>query len=123
MTTWSALLGDEERDEEQAAEPGFFGRLRDSLGKSRRALTGRLGARGRPRRGRLRRDRRRDSPRPRRRRRGHRGPPAYADEPHGGAREDPPRDREPPRRRAERDAPRRRRDHRPERRPPGAAVR
>ena len=40
MTTWSALLGDEERDEEQAAEPGFFGRLRDSLGKSRRALTG-----------------------------------------------------------------------------------
>ena len=41
MTTWSALLGDHERDEEQAAEPGFFGRLRDSLGKSRRALTGR----------------------------------------------------------------------------------
>src|SRR6185295_5060513 len=44
MTTWSALLGDEERDEEQAAEPGFFGRLRDSLGKSRRALTGQLAA-------------------------------------------------------------------------------
>jgi len=42
MTTWSALLGDEERVEEQAAEPGFFGRLRDSLGKSRRALTGEL---------------------------------------------------------------------------------
>ena len=44
MTTWSALLGDEDRDEEQAAEPGFFGRLRDSLGKSRRALTGQLAA-------------------------------------------------------------------------------
>src|SRR6059036_3661256 len=44
MTTWSALLGDDERDEEQAAEPGFFGRLRDSLGKSRRALTGQLAA-------------------------------------------------------------------------------
>ena len=44
MTTWSALLGAEERVEEQAAEPGFFGRLRDSLGKSRRALTGQLAA-------------------------------------------------------------------------------
>src|SRR5215204_5931583 len=44
MTTWSALLGDEERTEEQAAEPGFFGRLRDSLGKSRRALTDQLAA-------------------------------------------------------------------------------
>src|SRR6187397_1406221 len=44
MTTWSALLGDEERVDEQAAEPGFFGRLRDSLGKSRRALTGQLAA-------------------------------------------------------------------------------
>src|SRR6476469_4644579 len=44
MTTWSALLGDQERDEEQAAEPGFFGRLRHSLGKSRRALTGQLAA-------------------------------------------------------------------------------
>jgi fused signal recognition particle receptor len=44
MTTWSALLGDEERGEEQAAEPTFFGRLRDSLGKSRRALTGQLAA-------------------------------------------------------------------------------
>ena len=44
MTTWSALLGDEERVEEQEAEPGFFGRLRDSLGKSRRALTGQLAA-------------------------------------------------------------------------------
>src|SRR5512133_3145149 len=44
MTTWSALLGDEERVEEQEAEPGFFGKLRDSLGKSRRALTGQLAA-------------------------------------------------------------------------------
>ena len=44
MTTWSALLGDEEPEEEQAAEPGFFGRLRDSLGKSRRALTDQIAA-------------------------------------------------------------------------------
>src|SRR3954471_9210652 len=44
MTTWSALLGDEERVEEQQGEAGFFGRLRDSLGKSRRALTGQLAA-------------------------------------------------------------------------------
>src|SRR5512132_3921921 len=44
MTTWSALLGDEDRVEEQAAEPSFFGRLQDSLGKSRRALTGQLAA-------------------------------------------------------------------------------
>jgi fused signal recognition particle receptor len=44
MTTWSALLGDAEPAEEQAAEPGFLGRLRDSLGKSRRALTDQLAA-------------------------------------------------------------------------------
>src|SRR4051812_50170863 len=44
MTTWSALLGDEELVEEQQGEAGFFGRLRDSLGKSRRALTGQLAA-------------------------------------------------------------------------------
>src|SRR6188474_2985027 len=44
MTTWSALLGDEERADEEAAEPGFFGRLRDSLGKSRRALTEQIAA-------------------------------------------------------------------------------
>jgi fused signal recognition particle receptor len=44
MTTWSALLGDEEPASEQAAESGFFGRLRDSLGKSRRALTDQLAA-------------------------------------------------------------------------------
>ena len=44
MTSWAALLGDEERPEEQEAETGFFGRLRDSLGKSRRALTDQLAA-------------------------------------------------------------------------------
>src|SRR5215203_1855305 len=43
--TWAELLGDgagPEETEEQRA--GFFGRLRDSLGKSRRALTGELAA-------------------------------------------------------------------------------
>jgi len=44
VTTWAALLGDEEPQEEVQAEPGFFGRLRDSLGKSRRALTDQLAA-------------------------------------------------------------------------------
>jgi fused signal recognition particle receptor len=44
LTTWAALLGDEEPQEEVQAEPGFFGRLRDSLGKSRRALTDQLAA-------------------------------------------------------------------------------
>ena len=43
--SWAELLGDaegpQETDEEQQ---GFFGRLRDSLGKSRRALTGELAA-------------------------------------------------------------------------------
>ena len=43
--SWSELLGDgadpTETEEERA---GFFGRLRDSLGKSRRALTGELAA-------------------------------------------------------------------------------
>jgi fused signal recognition particle receptor len=43
--SWSELLGDaegpQETDEERA---GFFGRLRDSLGKSRRALAGELAA-------------------------------------------------------------------------------
>ncbi len=42
--TWAALLGDEELAEEQEAEPTFFVRLRDSLGKSRRALTDQLAA-------------------------------------------------------------------------------
>jgi fused signal recognition particle receptor len=44
LTTWAALLGDEEPQEEVQAEAGFFGRLRDSLGKSRRALTDQLAA-------------------------------------------------------------------------------
>jgi fused signal recognition particle receptor len=44
MTTWAALLGDEEPQAEVQAEAGFFGRLRDSLGKSRRALTDQLAA-------------------------------------------------------------------------------
>ena len=44
MTTWAALLGDEEPPAEREAEPGFFGRLRDSLDKSRRALTDQLAA-------------------------------------------------------------------------------
>jgi fused signal recognition particle receptor len=43
--SWAELLGDaggpQETEEERA---GFFGRLRDSLGKSRRALTGELAA-------------------------------------------------------------------------------
>ena len=43
--SWSELLGDVEGPEETAEEQqGFFGRLRDSLGKSRRALTGELAA-------------------------------------------------------------------------------
>ena len=41
--SWSELLGDAAGAEETEAErAGFFGRLRDSLGKSRRALTGEL---------------------------------------------------------------------------------
>jgi len=44
LTPWARLLGDEEPAEEQEAEAGFFGRLRDSLGKSRRALTDQLAA-------------------------------------------------------------------------------
>src|SRR5215510_11580939 len=43
--TWSELLGDAEggaADEEERT--GFFGRLRDSLSKSRRALVAELGA-------------------------------------------------------------------------------
>jgi hypothetical protein len=43
--SWAELLGDAEGPEETAEEQqGFFGRLRDSLGKSRRALTGELAA-------------------------------------------------------------------------------
>ena len=41
--SWSELLGDESGETETADETrGFFGRLRDSLGKSRRALTEQL---------------------------------------------------------------------------------
>jgi len=41
--SWSELLGDEATEAETAEETrGFFGRLRDSLGKSRRALTEQL---------------------------------------------------------------------------------
>ncbi len=43
--SWSELLGDAEGPAESTEEQqGFFGRLRDSLGKSRRALTGELAA-------------------------------------------------------------------------------
>jgi fused signal recognition particle receptor len=37
--SWSELLGDESAPEPEAARAGLFSRLRDSLGKSRRALT------------------------------------------------------------------------------------
>jgi fused signal recognition particle receptor len=37
--TWSDLLGDEPEPEDEPERAGFLGRLRDSLGKSRRALT------------------------------------------------------------------------------------
>jgi fused signal recognition particle receptor len=47
---------------------------------------------------------------------------AHADEPDGGAGEDPPRDRAAARRRAPRDAARDRRDHGPERRPASAPL-
>src|SRR6186997_2733171 len=43
--SWAELLGDSAGPEETEEErQGFFGRLRDSLGKSRRALTGELAA-------------------------------------------------------------------------------
>ena len=44
--TWGQLLGDTESpsEAEEAEREGFFGRLRDSLGKSRRALTAQLAA-------------------------------------------------------------------------------
>jgi fused signal recognition particle receptor len=44
--TWAQLLGAEDTSEEVEEEErgGFFSRLRDSLGKSRRALTGELAA-------------------------------------------------------------------------------
>jgi len=43
--TWAELLGDaEDGEREEAERGGFFSRLRDSLGKSRRALVAELGA-------------------------------------------------------------------------------
>src|ERR687898_847315 len=43
--SWAELLGDDEGVQETEQErAGFFGRLRDSLGKSRRALTDQLDA-------------------------------------------------------------------------------
>ena len=42
--TWAELLGDGEGAEDEEERTGFFSRLRDSLGKSRRALTAELGA-------------------------------------------------------------------------------
>jgi len=40
--TWAELLGDDDAEAADEEERGFFGRLRDSLSKSRRALTGQL---------------------------------------------------------------------------------
>ena len=37
--SWAELLGDEGTLQDEAERSGFFGRLRESLGKSRRALT------------------------------------------------------------------------------------
>jgi fused signal recognition particle receptor len=42
--TWAELLGEDGAAEPEAERAGFFGRLRDSLGKSRRALTDQLAA-------------------------------------------------------------------------------
>ena len=43
MRSWAELLGDADAAPESDEEaPGLFGRLRDSLGKSRRALTDQL---------------------------------------------------------------------------------
>jgi fused signal recognition particle receptor len=40
--SWAELLGDDPEPEPEEQRAGFFGRLRDSLSKSRRALTGEL---------------------------------------------------------------------------------
>src|SRR5690349_24317783 len=40
--SWAELLGDEGTAADEAERSGFFSRLRDSLGKSRRALTEQL---------------------------------------------------------------------------------
>ena len=42
--SWAQFLGDEENATAEGDQSGFFARLRDSLGKSRRALTAELGA-------------------------------------------------------------------------------
>ena len=42
--SWAQFLGDEENAASEGDQSGFFARLRDSLGKSRRALTAELGA-------------------------------------------------------------------------------
>ena len=44
--TWAELLGDEAGPEDEPERTGFFSRLRDSLSKSRRALTAELVAAG-----------------------------------------------------------------------------
>jgi fused signal recognition particle receptor len=45
VTSWAELLGDDDAGEEPEEERvGFFARLRDSLGRSRRALVGELAA-------------------------------------------------------------------------------
>ena len=43
-TTWAELLGDEPTAADEPERAGFFGRMRDSLAKSRRALTAELAA-------------------------------------------------------------------------------
>src|SRR3954451_23242377 len=40
--TWAELFGDEPSDADEPERTGFFGRLRESLSKSRRALTAEL---------------------------------------------------------------------------------
>ena len=42
--TWAELFGDEPTEADEPERSGFFGRLRDSLAKSRRALTAEIAA-------------------------------------------------------------------------------
>ena len=44
--SWAELLGEGGGDETAEQQAGFFGRLRDSLSKSRRALTQQVAAAG-----------------------------------------------------------------------------
>src|SRR5919198_5017178 len=44
--TWAELLGDEPTAEDEPERTGFFSRMRDSLAKSRRALTEQLATAG-----------------------------------------------------------------------------